>query len=323
MLDLEDLRLVQAIDAHGSLVRAGRMLGLAQPALTRRLASLEARLGGKLFERGHKGAMPTDLARVVLQEAAGLLEGMERLERNLSLQRSGQVPDLTIACGAFAGELLAVPAAARMLAECSTVRLRLITTTWHAVPTALIEREAAVGLMDLRGAPNDPGLEAEPLEPQPGLFFARPGHPLAARTALDVSDIMAFPTIFIGRIPRERLGPMLAAREAALAQGPIHKAFPALIQDSPSQGLRMVTMGDAVTPMPIGLARDAMERGEVVPLAWRAPWVSISPGVIRRRGGAPTPSEAALIAHLRQEAQHAAAFSREVCSQLGITDACA
>lgn len=323
MLDLEDLRLVQAIDAHGSLVRAGRMLGLAQPALTRRLATLEARLGGKLFERGHKGATPTDLARLVLQEAAELLSGMERLQRSLALQRSSQMPDLTVACGAFAGELLAVPVAARMLAERAAARVRLITGSWNAVPAALIEREASLGLMDLRGAPNDPGLAVEQLAPQPGLFFARPGHPLAGRTDLDASDILAWPTIFIGRIPREPLAGMLAAREAAAARGPVHKAFPALIQDSPTQGLRMLAASDAVTPVPIGLAREAMARGEVVPLAWRAPWVAVAPGVLRRRGAALSAPEASFVAHLREEAARAAEFARQVCARLGITDACA
>jgi DNA-binding transcriptional LysR family regulator len=323
LLELEDLRLVQAIDAQGSLVRAARTLGLAQPALTRRLASLEARLGGRLFERGHKGATPTDLARVVLQEAATLIEGMERLERTLALQRSGQVADLIVACGAFAGELLATPVAARMLGEGSSVRLRLVTASWSAVPAVLLEREASLGLMDLLGVPEDPGLEVEPLTPQPGLFFARPGHPLAGRRELDAADILAWPTIFIGRIPRERLTAMLGAREAAAARGPIHRAFPALIQDSPSQGLRMLANSDAVTPVPIGLAREAMERGEVVPLAWRAPWVSVAPGLLRRRGTAPSPPEASFMAHLREEAERAAGFAREVCARLGVTDACA
>ena len=46
MIEVRELRLVKAIDDHGSLVRAARVLGIAQPALTRALARLEARLRG-------------------------------------------------------------------------------------------------------------------------------------------------------------------------------------------------------------------------------------------------------------------------------------
>ena len=44
MIEVRELRLVKAIDDHGSLVRAARVLGIAQPAMTRALARLEARL---------------------------------------------------------------------------------------------------------------------------------------------------------------------------------------------------------------------------------------------------------------------------------------
>ena len=66
MLEVRELRLVQAIAANGSLARAARVLATSQPALTRSLAALEARLRGKLFERGQRGAIATDLGRAVL-----------------------------------------------------------------------------------------------------------------------------------------------------------------------------------------------------------------------------------------------------------------
>lgn len=50
MFEVRDLRMVRAIHEHGSLVRAARVLGIAQPALTRQLAA-GGRLRGPLFER--------------------------------------------------------------------------------------------------------------------------------------------------------------------------------------------------------------------------------------------------------------------------------
>ena len=55
MIDLKDIRLVQAVAEHGTLVRAARILGVSQPTLTRSLAVLEAKLKGPLFERRRHG----------------------------------------------------------------------------------------------------------------------------------------------------------------------------------------------------------------------------------------------------------------------------
>ncbi|MCA3313416.1 MAG: LysR family transcriptional regulator [Roseomonas sp.] len=71
MIEARKLRLVKAIDDHGSLVRAARVLGIAQPALTRALARLEARLRGRLFLNA-AGAVrsPLTLAAPSLPKAA-------------------------------------------------------------------------------------------------------------------------------------------------------------------------------------------------------------------------------------------------------------
>ena len=46
-----DLELVLAIRDHGSLSAAALSLDLAAPAVTKRLAALEAQLGHRLFQR--------------------------------------------------------------------------------------------------------------------------------------------------------------------------------------------------------------------------------------------------------------------------------
>ena len=79
MLEARDLRLVRSIEENRSLVRAARALGTTQPALTRSLAALEARLQGRLFERSRQGVIATDLGRAVLAEAADILERLDRV----------------------------------------------------------------------------------------------------------------------------------------------------------------------------------------------------------------------------------------------------
>ena len=90
MLEVRDLVLVRAIAEHGSLARAARVLAVGQPALTRSLAGLEARLRGPLFERNRRGVVPTDLCRALLAEAGEILERLARLDRHLSEVRGSR-----------------------------------------------------------------------------------------------------------------------------------------------------------------------------------------------------------------------------------------
>lgn len=201
MLEVRELQLVQAIGEHGSLVRAARVLGVSQPALTCSLALIERRLRGQLFERARKGAIPTNLGRALLSEAADILGRLEQFERTIAEVRSGQTRDPVIAAGAYIAETVGIVAAARMRAGHPTVWVRLLTSNWAEVPRMVHEREASIGLADLRGFEPDSGQMVERLRPQPAIFVVRPGHALAGKRTLGLADIMAFPFVFIGRVP--------------------------------------------------------------------------------------------------------------------------
>lgn len=322
MLEIRDLRLVKAIAEHGSLARAARVLGVAQPALTRSLAALEARLRGPLFERGSRGVIATDLGRAILAEADDLLGRLERLDRHLSAVRGEQVRDLTVVGGAYIAESVAMPAAARMLALHPSVRLRLVVANWADAPQMVIAREASIGLVDLRGYAGDPGLEVEPLRRQPGIFVTRPGHPLASARQAGLVDIMAYPLIFLGRAPREVQGPFAEAREAARLAGAVHPAFPAMIHESPTVALTALRHCDAVVAITVALAAPALRSGEVVALPWRAPWLSIHPGVIRLRGHPPGEAERGFLDLLQTADREVEGESLAWCERLGVSPAC-
>jgi len=55
------IRSVLAVLEEGSVSRAARRLGVAQPTLSRHIQSLEQEIGAPLFERGSWGMRPTDL----------------------------------------------------------------------------------------------------------------------------------------------------------------------------------------------------------------------------------------------------------------------
>jgi DNA-binding transcriptional LysR family regulator len=283
MIDIKDIRLIQTIADHGSLVRAARILRTSQPSLTRSLAALETKLNGALFERRRHGVIPTNLARVVLAEAPGILTQVARLERNLTDVRGSHHSQLVVAMGGYVAETIGYRAAARMISLYPNVQMRLVSGDWVDVRRAIDAREASLGLLDLRGTQPDPELLIEPLAAQPAVFVVRNGHPLAGRSNPTLADIMAFPLFFIGRVPQQAQAPFVRAREVARLAGNAHPAFPALLFQSPTAALVQLRHGDAVMGATPEIGGSLLRSGEIVALRWREPWLALCPAHIRRR----------------------------------------
>lgn len=80
---LEDLDLVRAIVAHGSLAGAARELRIDHSNAFRRLGAIETRMGVRLFRRSRRGYEPTDAGELAARTAERVLEQTTALAREL------------------------------------------------------------------------------------------------------------------------------------------------------------------------------------------------------------------------------------------------
>jgi len=76
-MDIDQIETFLAIAQTGSFTRAGRRVHRSQPAISRRLAALEAEFGAPLLERDLAGVTLTDIGRAFLPYAEGLLAAMK------------------------------------------------------------------------------------------------------------------------------------------------------------------------------------------------------------------------------------------------------
>ena len=80
----DDLRLVRAIGAAGTLTGAARRLKVDHSTAFRRLCAIELRLGAKLFERARQGYTPTSAGETVIAAGERILAELVDLERRLA-----------------------------------------------------------------------------------------------------------------------------------------------------------------------------------------------------------------------------------------------
>lgn len=125
-MDWDDLKIVLAISRHGSLNAAAKALHTTQPTVSRRLDSLERRIGAKLFERGASGLLPTTLCTALVDPLEQMEDGAQAIERRIAGRDTGlQGPIKVTSLGWFGDDVLA-PLLARFSARHKGVAIDLI-----------------------------------------------------------------------------------------------------------------------------------------------------------------------------------------------------
>lgn len=88
MEHISDLAFFAALARHATLSAAAQGLGVTAPAVSRRLAALEARLGVRLLNRTTRRQSLTAEGERYLDEGRRILDDIDRLERELTASRA-------------------------------------------------------------------------------------------------------------------------------------------------------------------------------------------------------------------------------------------
>src|ERR1700761_8082031 len=75
----EIMRTVVAINDVRSLSKAADLVGLSQPAVTAQIKRLQCLVGGELFLRTSVGTTPTELGKLVIEQAQRMLAANDQL----------------------------------------------------------------------------------------------------------------------------------------------------------------------------------------------------------------------------------------------------
>jgi DNA-binding transcriptional LysR family regulator len=83
MFDVKQLRVLKAVDEHGSFSAAAEALSYTQPAVSQQIAALERRAGTTLVDRGSRGVRLTDAGRALVAHADAVLARLAAAEAEL------------------------------------------------------------------------------------------------------------------------------------------------------------------------------------------------------------------------------------------------
>lgn len=188
------IQLSAVVDA-GSVSKGAAMLGLSQPALSRSLAQLEARVGKPLFIRDRRPLQATPLGvqlaahgRRILTESRRATEAVQSLLRGTrGLVRVGGVPFFMDAMISriIAGFQNAHP---DVVFEQSYGNL-------NEVGTSLRADQLDLGIVPLGTSGEPEGLHFTPILPARNVVCCRTGHPLQRAKRVNTADLGHYPWV--------------------------------------------------------------------------------------------------------------------------------
>ena len=96
----------KTVVSTGTVTEAAVMLGISQPAVSRLISDLETEIGFKLFQRSGRVLVPTDEARLLVEEVRQAVSGMEHIkETAAAIGKFGHARLALVTTPTFSSEL--------------------------------------------------------------------------------------------------------------------------------------------------------------------------------------------------------------------------
>ncbi|MEI2742207.1 MAG: LysR family transcriptional regulator [Candidatus Competibacter sp.] len=187
-MDIASLRAFVTIADQGSFSSAAERLHLTQPAVSKRVATLEEELNARLFDRLGRGVRLTEAGAVLLPRARRILAEVadgRRALRNLTGIVTGS---LTLATSHHIGLHRLPPVLRTFTTRYPQVRLDMRFMDSEVACGVVLRGEVELAIVTL--PPNvEPPLEALPLWTDPLVIVAARTHPLAQVTRINPQQL--------------------------------------------------------------------------------------------------------------------------------------
>lgn len=251
MLNLEDLQLLEAVRATGSLSRAAQQLGKAASTVSYAARQLEERLDALLFDRAGYRIALTPAGLLLVEQGAQLHAQARRLTERVKQVARGWESELRIVTDELANIEALLPLVSDFDALNSGVRLRVTHEVLGGTWEALLDQRADLVVAATNEPPAMAHLQWFELAKLDWVFAVSPRHPLAReKQPLSMEAIAAYRSVVVADTSRlamarsygvqtsqERLAlPSMRAKIAAQVAGlgvgwlPLQKIRPHLAQ---------------------------------------------------------------------------------------------
>ncbi|MCT8998544.1 LysR family transcriptional regulator [Chelativorans intermedius] len=159
--DMRTLRCFVTVAEERSITRAANRLNIAQPALSRRIATLEADLNLTLFERSVRGVDLTPSGKMLLNRAYAIFSQLAQTYHDITASSEKPAGTVVVGMPPTPGEFIVPPLLRRIEAEFPEIEMRFREGFSRELEGLLLNGEISLAVM--HNPPERPDISAHEL----------------------------------------------------------------------------------------------------------------------------------------------------------------
>ncbi|WP_315859657.1 LysR family transcriptional regulator [Pseudorhizobium xiangyangii] len=198
-LTYAQLQALIAVSESENFTLAARRMGLAQPTVHRAVTQIEQEAARSLFERTSFGILPTRLCQALAQAARLAIYELDQADAEFAEFDGGEAGSVVIGAMPLSRSALLPRALVRFRQEFPTFTVRIIDGSYDVLLGELRRGtiDFLVGALRLPVPIGD--VMQERLFDDRLALLARPDHPLAAKGAVTIDDLLAYSWVVPGQ----------------------------------------------------------------------------------------------------------------------------
>lgn len=193
-MNLQDIRAFLKVSETGSFSRAAETLHITQPAISKRIASLEQSLNTNLFDRVGKQVFLTEAGKTITPFCRRIISELEESRRQLSTLSTTVTGTLGIATSHHIGLHRLPPVLKKYTQQYPDVELDIRFMDSETACKQVLEGKIEMAIVtlpeDIHGELTAATIWNDEME-----FVVSIDHPLAKQKAIKIADLISYPSI--------------------------------------------------------------------------------------------------------------------------------
>jgi molybdate transport repressor ModE-like protein len=244
------MRMIAALEQHGSVSAAAATLNISQPAASRMVAEMEAAVGAKLLERMPRGVTLTAYGQALARRARTILAEIREADREIRDLRDGRGGTVNLGAVTAPAVDLAVPAIQEMRQRFPSLVVNVQVETSNVLARELVASRHDFIIARIPEDLNPRLFESRVIGIEKACLIVRRGHPLLSRGKVGLSVMTDFDWVMQpeGSLLRRMLEQQFRRRDIPLPERVLNTSSLLLT-------LVMVTRSDAIAAVSVEVAR--------------------------------------------------------------------
>lgn len=256
---IDELRMIAAVEAQGSLTGAAEALGISQQAVSQRMRAIERRWGLPLFQRTARGTTLTAHGTLVAEWAGAVVQQVDGFDHAVASLRADRQAHLRIAASLTIAEHLMPGWLVTYAATPDAAHVEMVAVNSVAVMEHVRSGAAELGFIETPDLPSD--LARRAIGEDEIVIVVAPTHPWARRTSVSPRELAATPLVGREAGSGTRLTLERALTEVVGAEGMV----PPAAELATTAGIRATIMaGGGVGALSLRAVADDLAAGRLV-----------------------------------------------------------